>query len=62
MPENRQELSLRLALVRQQLSVATDPQSRDILHTMIENMEERLEALDLPGSQGGEHRDGPTNF
>ncbi len=46
--ENRTDLSLRLALCRRQLATAKDPQTRDILQVMIENMEDRLETSPEP--------------
>ena len=55
--ETREDLTLRIALCRRQLATATDPQTRDTLQVMIENMEERLEVLSA-GDLGREGHDG----
>ena len=43
--QSREDLSIRIQICRQQLAVTKHPQARDILQVMIENMEDRLEAL-----------------
>ena len=43
--EAPEDLSFGIAICRQQLAATTDPQTRDVLQVMIENMEERLDTL-----------------
>jgi hypothetical protein len=46
--ESRSDLTVLLALCFQQLETTRHAQTRDVLHCMIERLEEKLDAIDDP--------------